>query len=93
MKIEHLPRDNNGFFFIEQDGKKVAKMSYIKSPGMITIDHTEVDESLRGQNIGWKLVNESVTYVRENNLKISATCPFARAILEKDESFKDVWQA
>ncbi|MDB5191664.1 MAG: N-acetyltransferase [Segetibacter sp.] len=93
MNIQHEQRDYTGMFFIEQDGKKVAKMSYKKTPGTLTIEHTEVDESLQGQSVGQHLVKEAVSYVRQNNLKLSATCTFAHAILQKDESFKDVWQA
>lgn len=46
------------------------------------IDHTEVDDSLRGQNVGEAFLAGAVRYAREKGLKIYATCPFAIAKLK-----------
>ncbi len=66
-------------------------MTYKKSgDGIMTIDHTEVDESLRGEGIGEDLVAEGVKYARENNLRIVATCPFTRKVINETPAFHDV---
>jgi predicted GNAT family acetyltransferase len=57
----------------------------------IIIDHTEVDESLRGQHVGESLLAEAVKYAREKGLKIYATCPFALAKLKKSAKYEDVF--
>lgn len=54
------------------------------------INHTEVNPDFGGQGIGKKLVMAAVEFARENQFKILATCPFAKAVLEKDERLSDV---
>jgi len=91
MKIQKQEHGKKGAFFIEKDGEWVAEMTYIKSgEGEITIDHTEVDESIEGEGIGKDLVAEGVKFARENKLKIVATCPFVKAEIEKNPDYADV---
>ena len=54
------------------------------------IDHTEVSDELRGQKIGKKLVENAVDYARKNDLKITPHCPYAKSVIERDESLRDV---
>lgn len=69
-------------------------MTYKKSgDGVITIDHTEVDSNHRGEGIGEDLVMEAVKYARENDLKIIATCPFAKKVIDETPEFQDVLAA
>lgn len=49
-------------------------------------------ESLQGQGVGKQLVKAAVEYARENDLKILATCPFAKGVLEKTTEYHDVYQ-
>lgn len=92
MKIQREEHGKKGAFFVEKDGEWLAEMTYFKSgDNEITIDHTEVDESLKGKGIGKKLVEEAVKYARANNLKIKATCPFATAEFEKTPDYSDVY--
>ena len=52
---------------------------------------TGVSDELGGQGLGKKLVNSVVEYARNNNLKIIASCPFAKDVLEKDDHAQDVY--
>ncbi len=91
MKIQRQEHGQKGAFFIDEDGEWVAELTYVKSgDGEITIDHTEVDKNLRGDNIGEDLVAEAVKYARENKLKINATCPYAKKVLEEKPEYQDV---
>lgn len=91
MEIKQRENEKRGRFFVEIDGKKLALMTYSKAgQGKIIIDHTEVDESLKGQGVGYKLVEAAVEYARENNIKIMPLCPFAAAVFKKREAYKDV---
>lgn len=84
MKIQRTEDGERGKFFVEKNDRQIALMTYKKSgDGSITIDHTEVDSNFRGEGLGEKLVAEAVRYARANDLKISATCPFAKKILER----------
>lgn len=60
------------------------------TPEKMVIEHTEVDESLKGKGVGLQLVTEAVEYARENNIRIVPVCSFAAAIFKKKEEFKDV---
>lgn len=91
MEIKHKSEGNRGNFFIEKDGIIIAEMTYVwAGETRIIIDHTEVDESLKGQGVGKKLVTEAVNFAREKGIKIMPLCPFAQAVFEKEKDFKDV---
>lgn len=93
MEIKHVEKGGRGGFFVRgEDGKRIAEMTYTTAgeTGFI-IDHTEVDESLRGQKVGDKLLAEAVHHAREKGLKIYATCPFALAKLKKTAEYADVF--
>lgn len=91
MEIQQSERETKGRFFIEEDGKRLALMTYTKAgDDKIIIDHTEVDASLKGKGVGNNLVEESVKYARENNLKIIPLCPFAKSVFDKREDYADV---
>ena len=78
-------------FFIEANGTVLAEMIYSEpQSGEMIIEHTEVDEELRGQNIGYELVHQAVEYARTHHRKIHSVCTFAAAILQKKPEFVDV---
>ncbi len=94
MKINKKESDGKGKFFIEENGKQIALMTYKKSGAdKIVIEHTEVDESLQGEGIGNDLVEAGVKFARENDLKIVATCPFAKKVIDETPEFQDVLSA
>ena len=89
--IQHWTDGEQGMFYYEEGGKKLAEMAYfMRNEKLMVIDHTEVDESLKGQGIGKKLQAELVDYVRSNNIKVIAVCPFAKANFEKMPEWQDV---
>ncbi len=91
MEIEHKRKGNEGVFYIEEDGNRLAEMVYAdgKDNEMVIL-HTEVDSKLRGQNIGYKLVHRAVEYAREHHQKIVPFCTFAKSILERKTELQDV---
>lgn len=94
MQIQSSGSRDKGEFYVEDGGKRVALMTYSKaSDGKIIIEHTEVDESLKGEGIGKDLVAEGVKFARENDLKIIPLCPFAKAEFDKNADYADVLAA
>jgi uncharacterized protein len=82
---------NKGLFYIQQEGEKLAEMVFTMStPGQMIIEHTEVSEKLKGQNVGNKLVLHAVEYARANNIKIIPLCPFANSIFKRKTEYADV---
>ncbi len=91
MSVSHKKEKGKGLFFIEADNEVIAEMTYtIPSPDKIIIDHTEVDEDLRGGQLGFQLVEAGVEYARAHRLKIIPLCTFASAIINKKPEFHDV---
>lgn len=91
MDIQHIQTDSKGAFIVKTDGKQLAEMTYtMPAPNKMIIDHTEVDDTLRGKNVGQQLVHAAVEYARENNIKIIPLCPFAHAVLKKKTEWHDV---
>ena len=91
MQIQHDEHGKKGAFYIEENGEWIAEMTYFRAaPDVITIDHTEVDEKLRGEGIGEDLVKAGVEYARANNLKIRPVCPYTRKVIDATPEFQDV---
>lgn len=91
MEIRHVDNKKKGSFEVQVDGEKMGELQYfVSSPGQITIHHTEVDEKLRGQHVGDKLVEAAVEFARAEGLKIVPTCPFAKKVIDRTPKFQDV---
>lgn len=91
MKIRKQEHGNKGAFFIEKDGEWIAEMTYRREgQRKMVIEHTEVDEKLRGKGIANKLLDAAVTVARRDNLLIKPVCPFAKKVLESSEEFEDI---
>ena len=90
-QIQQEVIDNKGAFFIAGENKRLASMTYTQAgPNRIIIDHTEVEDELRGTGAGKSLVLAAVAWARENNIKILPLCPFARSVFQKNPEINDV---
>ncbi len=91
MKINQEDNLKKGRFFIEIENQLMAEMTYTYAGNdKIIIDHTEVNPILKGKGIGYNLIDEVVSFVRENNLKIIPLCPFAAAVFRKKKEYSDI---
>ena len=91
MEIQRSEDRDRGEFFIEENDGRLALMTYKKAgDDKIIIDHTEVDPNFRGEGLGEDLVAAGVEYARKNNLKIIATCPFAKKVIDENPAFRDI---
>jgi predicted GNAT family acetyltransferase len=91
MLIQNKAEGGKGMFYVEVDGEVEARLFYhMTSPSHMVLEHTEVNEALRGQNIGFELVHTAVDYARLHNIKITVWCPFAKKVFDKKPDFHDV---
>lgn len=91
MEIKHQTDGHRGSFFMEKDGKRIAAMVYVMAgPQKMIIEHTEVDESLKGQGAGARLLEQLVEFGRKEKIKVIPLCPFAKATFRKREDLQDV---
>ncbi|PWT74997.1 MAG: GNAT family N-acetyltransferase [Bacteroidetes bacterium] len=91
MVIQHKQVDKKGLFYVGQEGAIAAELAYsINHAGNMVIEHTEVDESLKGKHVGHELVETAVNYARNQGIKIIPICPFARSLFLKKKEWEDV---
>jgi uncharacterized protein len=84
MKILQKDNGKTGMFFIEQKGEKVAKLVYSwKGKDTIIIEHTEVDDVLKGKGAGKELVTKTMEFAQEKGIELVPVCPFAKSIIDK----------
>lgn len=91
MDIQQKDDGKRGAFYIDDNGNAIAEMTYVwAGDHKIIIDHTQIDESLRGKNVGKQLVHRAVEFAREKQLKIMPLCPFAKKVFERTSEYADV---
>jgi len=88
--ITHERRDHKGTFVMERNGKRLAEMTYTVAGSRVIIDHTTVDDALRGTGAGKKLVEAAVLWARAEHKKILPLCPFAKSVFDKTPQYADV---
>lgn len=91
LPVQREEHGHRASVFLEKDGKRLAEMTFSRvNEKKWIIDHTEVDDSLRGQGAGRKLLDFAVDWARKNGVSYLPLCPFAKAQFEKDASLRDV---
>lgn len=91
MEINQSEEGRKGKFFIQIDGQELAQMTYVwAGDDRIIIDHTEVDEKLKGKSAGKLLLAKAVAFAREKHIKILPLCPFAKSVFDKTPEYNDV---
>jgi predicted GNAT family acetyltransferase len=89
-EIQHQRAGHRGAFFLERSGKRLAEMTYSVAGTRVIIDHTQVDDSLRGQGVGGKLVQAAVDWARAENARLLPLCPYAKSVFDKTPAYADV---
>lgn len=75
----------NSIYNVDDKGNVIAEITFEEiEKGVFNIDHTFVDESLRGQGIAKKLVEMAIKEIKNKNGKVQATCSYAKHYLEKN---------
>lgn len=89
-EIGHHQEGHRGAFVIEREGRRLAEMTYTVAGSRVIIDHTQVDDTLRGTGAGARLVEAAVGWARSENAKLLPLCPFARSVFDKTPAYRDV---
>lgn len=91
MEIKKSDDKHKGMFYMEDQGKRIAYMTFTYvDDKKFSIDHTVVEPGNEGKGLGKKLVAAGVEFARENNYKIQPLCSYAKAVMEKIPEYADV---
>jgi uncharacterized protein len=88
--IEHQSAGHRGVFVWTENGERLAAMTYTVAGTRIIIDHTDVDDRLRGKGAGKQLVQAAVEWARAERKHLMPLCPFARSVFDKTPEYSDV---
>ena len=71
-------KEENRIYKTDDTGKVIAEVTFPETAeGVYTIDHTFVDNSLRGQGIAGQLVQAAVDEITAKGGRVEATCSYA----------------
>jgi predicted GNAT family acetyltransferase len=80
-------------FFIEEDGKRIARLFAKEEPPILTAIHTEVLPEGEGKGLAKQLLLAMVEYARKQSLKVVAECPYVLAQFQRRaEEYQDIWK-
>ncbi len=88
--IRHVSSGQRGAFVLERDNRRLAELTYTIAGSRVILDHTQVDDALRGTGTGAKLVAAAVEWARAGERKLLPLCPFARSVFDKTPAYRDV---
>ena len=88
MEIRFMA-DGAGYEVVK-DGVQVGRIVWAVEGDTMVMDGTYLDESMRGQDLGTKLLKHAAEYARDNHYKMRAVCPFVVKMFERTEAFDDV---
>lgn len=80
---------SNGRFELSRDGQ-TAYLEYNLTEKILQLIHTEVPEPLRGHGVAFELVQSSLDWAREHQLKVDVICPVVAAYLRQHPEYSDL---
>ena len=75
----------------DAQGHVIAEVTFPEvRKGTVTINHTYVDPSLRGQGVAGQLMIKAYEHIKEMGKKAEASCPYAVDWFAKHEECRDI---
>jgi predicted GNAT family acetyltransferase len=84
-------RDNPALnrFELDVDGT-VAFIAYTGSPGVLSLDHTEVPDALSGKGVGSALVRGTLELIKGRGERIVPRCKFVAGYIAKHPEYGEL---
>ena len=70
--------------YVVEDGKEMGEVTFPERDGVYVINHTYVDNRLRGQGIASDLVRRAVEEIESRGGQVKATCSYAQLWLARN---------
>ena len=80
----------DGAFVVEQQGKRIAELTYRTQDGAAVVDHTWVDPQHRGGSLAGDLVAALAAWARESGTRVVPVCPYVKRGFEQDQRYSDL---
>jgi predicted GNAT family acetyltransferase len=89
--VRHATSQTRRAVVNERAGQRLGETTYLQAgEKRVIVDHTFVDDALRGEGAGRRLLQGVVEWARAEHLLVIPVCPFAKAMFERDASIQDV---
>lgn len=83
--------ESNRIYLDNEEGKLLAEVSFpLIKDGVVDINHTFVDPSLRGQGVAGKLMEEVVKRLKDENIKAILSCSYAVNWFDKRNEYEEL---
>lgn len=83
--------ENNRIYANDENGKLIAEVTFPEAAeNRVDINHTFVDDSLRGQGVAGQLLELAVKELRASGRKATASCSYAVKWFEKHPEEADL---
>lgn len=82
--------EDAGRFEIDLGSSGVGEMVFRRRGSVLSILHTGIPESMRGQGIGGALVRAGLDYARSRGWTIEPHCPFVAAFIGQHPEFAGI---
>lgn len=84
--------EDNRIYLEDETGKTVAEVTFPNiSENVVDINHTFVDDSLRGKGIASELIKAVAEKLKKENKKAHPTCSYAVKWFEKNKDYEDIY--
>ncbi|MGE4321385.1 MAG: GNAT family N-acetyltransferase [Acholeplasmataceae bacterium] len=83
--------EKNQVYAKNEEGKTLALATFPPyNEDTVVINHTFVDPSLRGQGVAGELMQATVEHIKNQGLKVVATCAYAVVWFKRHHDFDDI---
>lgn len=76
-------------FETKVDGHQ-AFIEYSVQPGILSLDHTEVDKALSGKGVASEMTEKVLLEIELRGLKMIPVCPFTEKYISKHPEWKSI---
>lgn len=80
--MEYITEKNR--IYVVMDGEEVGEVTFPQRDDVYIINHTYVDDRLRGQGIASELVRRAVEEIGRRGGRVEATCSYAQLWLARN---------
>jgi predicted GNAT family acetyltransferase len=79
MEVRHVKPEQR--FEVVVDGRRARLEYFLMDPDVLDIRSTFVPQQIRGQGIGQRMVEAAISFAKEQQLQVRASCWYARELI------------